>query len=348
VRIDVSIVTSGHDVADARIHRLCAAFTDAGLVVELLGLGDAASAPPGVATRVTPRSSMGGRATLAVRYAAAARGRVLLALDPDSLVTCLVVGRLRRRSVVADVHEDYVALVARVLVAGATWAACRADLAIVADDHVPPTRAGRRLVLRNVPYLGMLPEPSTPEDPPRALYVGDVRESRGLWAMVAAMEAAPAWSLDIVGPVSGADSPRLEDYLLHGPARDRIRTHGRIPPRDAWTLAKGAACGLVLLADTAAFRAAMPSKLYEYAACGLPVIVTDLPRQHDFVQGHGFGAIVPTGEASGPAAGRVLTAWLADPQAVAAMRERAEAWRAEARTWTAAYEQVAAEVRSLA
>ena len=103
-RPDVSIITSGHDVADARIHRLAAALTHDGLVLELLGLGDAALAPPGVATRVHRRPGPIGRALLALRFAAMGRGRVLLALDPDSLLASLVLARLRRRRVVADVH----------------------------------------------------------------------------------------------------------------------------------------------------------------------------------------------------------------------------------------------------
>ncbi len=49
--IDVSIVTSGHDVADARLHREVAALVARGLHVEVLGLGDEADGPPGVTVR---------------------------------------------------------------------------------------------------------------------------------------------------------------------------------------------------------------------------------------------------------------------------------------------------------
>jgi glycosyltransferase involved in cell wall biosynthesis len=234
-----------------------------------------------------------------------------------------------------------------VLVGGATWAAGHADLVIVADAHVPPLRARRRLVLRNLPYLGMLPDPAPPEGSPRAIYIGDVRGSRGLWTMLAAVEGAPAWSLDIVGPVAGADAARVEGYLVQGAARDRVRFHGRQPPREAWQLADGAWCGLALLEDTAAFRAAMPSKLYEYAACGLPVIVTDLPRQGEFVETNGLGAVVPAGAAAGPAAAEVLNGWLADPAEMAATRKRALDWRQDARAWAAAYAEAADAVRSL-
>ncbi|NUR30435.1 MAG: hypothetical protein HOV83_32045, partial [Catenulispora sp.] len=37
--VDVSIITGGHDVADARLHRLAAALRRAGLAVEVIGLG---------------------------------------------------------------------------------------------------------------------------------------------------------------------------------------------------------------------------------------------------------------------------------------------------------------------
>ena len=54
---DVSLVTSGHDVADARLHRLVAALTDSGLTVEVIGLGDPAAAPAWSPT--TPAATCG-------------------------------------------------------------------------------------------------------------------------------------------------------------------------------------------------------------------------------------------------------------------------------------------------
>src|SRR5690606_14270020 len=56
-RVDVSIVTSGHDVADARLHREVAALVRAGLRVEVLGLGEASAGPPDAVVRARPRRS---------------------------------------------------------------------------------------------------------------------------------------------------------------------------------------------------------------------------------------------------------------------------------------------------
>lgn len=357
--IDVSIVTSGHDVADARLHRVAAALVRGGLTVEVLGLGDATGGPPDTQVTTRPRGSVLTRPAVALSHAVRARGRVLLAVDPDSLLTSLVVARLRGRRVVADVHEDYAALlrdrawargwrgrVAAGVAHAATATARRADLVVVADEHVPPTQAQGRLVVRNVPDLRMLPEPSERDPRPRAIYIGDVRASRGLWAMLDALEVAPDWELDVVGPVAPVDQARLAERLASRALQQRVRLHGRLAPREAWRLAEGAWCGLALLDDTPAFRDALPSKLYEYLGCGLAVVVSDLPRQSALVGEAAAGAVVPAGADAGRAAGEVLARWSAQPAELDRARAAARAWRAT-RLDDDPYAALTARVRSL-
>lgn len=362
--MDVTVVTSGHDVADARIHRLVAAMQNEGLEVEVLGLGRASDGPLGAHTSTRPRPGMVGRALLAVSYARRARGRVLFAVDPDSAVAAFVAARLRRRRVVVDVHEDYGALLtdrswasgvlgraARGLVAVADLVATRADLTLVADDHVPPHRARRRLVVRNEPDLGMLPAPQAfrPAAAPRAVYVGDVRPSRGLRAMVEATRRAPQWSLDLVGPVGSRDQEWLDRIVTDDPSlADRIRVHGRRPPSESWEVAREAWVGLALLEDTPAFRAAMPTKVLEFVACGLPVVTTDLPRPAALVRDNGAGAVVPVGspETVGAAVAEILSALESDPALLAGWR-RNTAELAARRTAVSPYRQAARAVGSL-
>ena len=343
---DVSVVSSGHDVADARLHREVRALLEAGLTVEVLGLGDAAAGPPGVPVRVWPRGSMAARALRAIRLPFIARGRVLFLLDPDTVPSALLARRLRGRVVVADVHEDYVALLRdRSWVPGPlrgllTWltARCvgltgRADLTVVADDHVPPAQAAtrRRLVVRNLPDLSMLPaadgaaEAGTDREVAKivapapleqqslrlhrwhALYVGDLRASRGLDDMLRAVAAAPGWHLDLVGPVSPAERERAET-LIGRELDGRLTWHGRLPPRQAWELAAGAQVGLALLHDTPAFRDAVPTKVYEYLACGLAVLATPLPRVTRLLADSGGGRTV--GDAD--QAAEILRGWSGD------------------------------------
>ncbi|KGN40918.1 glycosyltransferase [Knoellia aerolata] len=334
--VDVSFVTSGHDVADARLHRLVSAARAADLEVEVLGLGDVCDGPPGVRVHTVARGSMAGRVMTALRYARAARGSVLVALDPDSLVACSVVARVRRRRFVADVHEDYLALLrdrawaqgwkgtlGGALVRVATAVAARADLVVVADHHVPPVEARHRLVVTNRPDVEMLPGPTDRSPEPRAIYVGDVRSSRGLFTMVEAVRLAPGWRLDIVGPVAAADREELDVRLGDPELAARVRLVGRKPPREAWEHARGAWCGLALLDRTPAFVDALPSKLSEYLSAGLAVIVSDLPRQAELVRASGAGAVV---EADPARVAEVLRDWAAHPDVVDEHRSAARSW----------------------
>ena len=303
--VDVSIVTSGHDVGDARLHRLVTSLTRAGLAVEVIGTGLRDSAPED-ATRVhvERRGGMKRRVLRAVRSPLRAAGRVVMVIDPDAVPAAMLL-KARGRRVVVDVHEDYSRLLAdRSWARGATGIAARAavrliteltaraDLTVVADHHVPPLSARNRIVLRNTAFHGHLPGPSQPDATPRALHVGDLRRSRGLFDMVEAIAGAPQWRLDLVGPVSAADEAELLRRLDAPDVAGRVRLYGRRPPRQAWSFATGAWVGLSMLQDTPAFREAIPSKLYEFLACGLPVIGTPLPRQAEIINSTGAGVVV--------------------------------------------------------
>ena len=362
---DVSFVTSGHDVADARLHREVGALVGRGLSVEVLGLGEAENGPACDRVRTWRRPGMASRATLAARMAAGAHGRVLVTLDPDSAVAAGAVVMASGRVLVVDVHEDYAALlrdrpwarrlrgapgaIGSGLVAAFMQIAKRAELTIVADDHVPPQTARRRIVVRNEPVPAMLPEPTPRDAAPRALYVGDLRATRGLFAMIEALRQAPAWSLDIVGPVAPADAARLEAALADRDLAERVRLHGRRPPAEAWEFAKGAWCGLALLSDTPAFREALPSKLAEYEACGLPVVSTDLPRQREALDASGAGVLVPTGddEQVGSAVAEVLRGWTADTASLDALRDKARHAATAARERRSTYDDFADAVQDL-
>jgi len=341
-RVDVSLLTTGHDVADARLHRLAAIMLGQGLTVEVHGLGTAGGGPPGTTVRARPRGGLLHRAVRALLLPWAATGRVVVVLDPE-LVAPAVLHRVLARHrgsagrLVVDVHEDYRKTladrswarglrltVARAVVATATWAATLADLTLVADDHLPPGRPRSRLVVRNIPLREMLPPPTVPETRPRALYVGDVRRSRGLHAMLALLEACPDWSLDVVGPVAAADRQWLAEWRATSLARDRVVFHGRKPPREAWRLASGAWVGLCLLEPTPAFVNALPTKVLDYLACGLGVVTSPLPRSAALVRESGAGAVAADVEA----AASTLRRWAQAPDDLRARQAAARSWSA--------------------
>lgn len=363
VPVDVSILTTGHDVADARLHKVSAGLLRAGLSVEVLGLGKANDAPDGVTARVRPRPGLAGRGLLALVLPWQARGATLIVLDPDALLGARMATLLRRRRLVADVHEDYAAMlsdrkwargvmgrVARLVVGAATAVARHCDITVVADDHLPPVQAGHRLVVRNEPDQSFLPARVVPSKHPRAVYVGDVRRTRGLAAMLEALEGAPSWTLDVVGPVAVADRAWLAERLAASPdLAARVFWHGRLTPRRSWEVASGAWAGLCLLERTPAFVDAVPSKLYEYLVAGIVPVVSDLPRQRELVGEAGSGVVV----ADSAAAAAALVALERDPRE--RLRSSAAGWSwAAGRSWTgsggrggAAYDRLALAVREM-
>jgi glycosyltransferase involved in cell wall biosynthesis len=223
----------------------------------------------------------------------------------------------------------------------------RAALTVVADVQVPPGEDGCRhpLVVRNLPDPSLLPPPAAPVDdpPPRAVYVGDVRTSRGLRTMVEAVALAPGWRLDVVGPVAAADQPWLDARTARSDVAGRITFHGRMPPRAAWEVAGSASVGLILAQDTPAFRDAVPTKLYEYLAMGLAVLATPLPRVEALLDGSGAGALVLDAEA----AAEVLRGWSAAPHLLAKTRAAALAWADRELRDQNPYDDLSREIQSL-
>lgn len=358
--IDVSIITSGHDVADARLHRTAAAFRREGLVVEVVGLGDVAAGPVDTELRTLGARSAKKRLKASLTLPFEARGKVVMTLDPDLVPALTWAKRLKGKRIVVDVHEDYLKLlndrawakswkktIAKTIVRYTTHLTKRAHLTVVADEHVPPLKARKRLVVRNLPDFSFLPDAGEPQrDAPRAIYIGDVRRSRGLQAMLFAIEGTYDWELDVVGPVHPGDAPWLAKWESEASesVRNRIRFHGRLDPQKAWALAEGAWAGLVLLEDTPAFRDAVPSKLYEYLACGLAVVATPLPRMAELVAESGAGQVVT----DPAAASATLRGWSEKYDELLAARRSARDWAEEHLTGASPYDELAQQVRALA
>lgn len=306
----MAIITTGHDVADARLHRTAAALRRAGADVAVHGLGDPARGPQGCRITTDPPSGKVIRGLRALTWPWRTHAEVVITLDPDTAVAAFLASRLRRTRWVADVHEDYAALltdrawvpkpllpILRGAVGLLNRLIAHADLVVVADEHVPPRKAAHRAIMRNEPDFSLLPQVPghRPEGPWRAVYIGDNRTSRGLKTMVEAVAATAGdphpWHLDIVGPVAAADESWFTDRMTHPDTR-HITHHGRLEPSRSWEVAAHADVGLCLLATTPAFVEAMPSKVYEYLGCGLPAVATPLPRVEELLHRTGAGTIV--------------------------------------------------------
>lgn len=361
-KIDISIISSGANLADARLHRLTRALLRAGLTIEIFAPGNLKDAPTTTDSvqRLYIRKpwlcAQWSRSNLLARYHRSrlfvfrSRGRVFYAISPEAITPAYAKARLLGRGFAVDLFEDYLQLlkdrrwakkyfglvgqIAKSDTKSALWFARRADLTTVADVQVPPLSAKNRLVVRNLPDQSMLTQSGNRSTTPRAIYIGDLRKSRGLHSMLRLAELAPDWDFDFVGGVAAADQEFVNEWLQSNGLSDssqqtksdsRIRFHGKLAPTESWKIAAGAWVGLSLLESTPAFVQAVPSKLYEYMSVGLATISSPLPRCVELIISSKSGAIAHTPDE----AAQYLKRWRENPLEIDQIRSQAISWANE-------------------
>jgi glycosyltransferase involved in cell wall biosynthesis len=164
-------------------------------------------------------------------------------------------------------------------------------------------------------------------------FTGTLAKWQGIDSLFEAMER-PAWPRDIALVVVGDGV--LTDVVRDRSAADpRVRYLGRLPHGDvAGVVARSLAALSPMYAADRVQIGVVPLKLFEAMACGVPVIVTDLPGQADIVTLNACGIVVPPND---PDAIARAVAQLADqPELARSMGERARSGAVARYSWDAA------------
>lgn len=126
----------------------------------------------------------------------------------------------------------------------------------------------------------------------RILYVGGISYLRGYKEMIQMMDYIPEHlnaELHLIGPLQYIkEEDRNEDELR----KKNIYLHGRIPFHDVQKWYAKGKIGLVCLHPAENYLHALPIKLFEYMAMGLPQIVTDIPLWRKIVESSESGLTV--------------------------------------------------------
>ncbi|MBY0421247.1 MAG: glycosyltransferase, partial [Parvularculaceae bacterium] len=182
-------------------------------------------------------------------------------------------------------------------------------------------------VIRNIPKLDAEP---TREYPPLktqlglsadrivVLYQGGTGPSRLLEPIIGSLaHLPPEIVLVIRGPSLNLFGEAYQDLARKSGVHERLILKDAVPSRDVVAAAKGADIGIWSLPDLSKnFRYALPNKIFEYLAAGLPIAVADYPEPAKIVNAHACGATFDPYEPKSIAAalGRML-----DPATRAAM-----------------------------
>ncbi|HET8587751.1 MAG TPA: glycosyltransferase family 4 protein [Candidatus Limnocylindria bacterium] len=197
------------------------------------------------------------------------------------------------------------------------------------------------LQLRDLPGGDLIPS-----DVPLVLYSGGIAPDRGIEQLVEAMVEIPDAHLAFMG--RGGLEPAIRELVARFGLGRRVHFLGMVPSDEVVPYAASATVGVLSTVPTCLNNVlALPNKIFQYMAAGIPVVASDYPQIRDIVVGSGAGVVMdPTDPSSIAAALRQVLADRAEAQAVgqrgqAAIRDSYH-WSVAERTLLDVYGKVAA------
>lgn len=123
------------------------------------------------------------------------------------------------------------------------------------------------------------------------LHNGQIRPGRGCEHLAQAIEHTNDVSLVFLG-----DGPAKQAIIDHSEERDyrhKLYFVDAVPPNEVISVTKQASIGATVLQDSCLnHRLALPNKLFEYIAAGVPVLASNLPEIASIINQYEVGAIV--------------------------------------------------------
>ena len=145
-------------------------------------------------------------------------------------------------------------------------------------------------------------EPGPESSPDRnkeydVIYQGDITLERGVYHAVQAIKILrdkfPDIKMVFVGAFNDTLGKEIVDkYIAENNLQDHIEFTGRVPHSEVEHYIRKSKIGLVTLMPVPKFYKNIPTKLFEYMSCGLPVVGSNLPPIQRFLLPYNSGIIV--------------------------------------------------------
>ena len=184
--------------------------------------------------------------------------------------------------------------------------------------------------VQNFPDLAQIMAIDEPKHDRFALaYMGGISEIRGADVMQQAFDRLRAKGHDVemhlVGP-GALSSPRADQ-----PTPDGITMHGFLPAKEGFRVISRCHVGLAVLKPIPNYVRSFPTKMFEYMAMGLPIIVSDFPLYRNALGDSACAYLVDPTRVDEVA--NALTELIEDPEHAAQMGRRGRAYVQEHYAW---------------
>ena len=228
--------------------------------------------------------------------------------DPELILTGLMLKVFSGKKVIYDVHEDYpdyilqkeylakwVRLPLSTIMKFMEWLAGRSfDYILTADRGVYERFPSKKTeVIYNFPDLSVFKlQESAPPKIYDIIYPGTLSKHM-VYSILdltkEVLKTKPDFKVLIISASKATSSITLEwireQMSERGIANDTVELMGRVPYLLVCLYIEQSKIGLIPLPNTPKFQKNIPTKLFEYMYCGIPVVANDLPPTRQFVEG---------------------------------------------------------------
>lgn len=262
-----------------------------------------------------------------LRLALRTRADVYHLHDPELLIIGVLLRLLTRRPVIYDAHEvlesnvrlkEWLPAPLRPtlgrLARRAEHALARrlsAVICVTTPQAAVFSRVGPPVVLvANYPIAEHHGEPDPHREEPIVVFAGGLSPARGTDVLAEAFAQVrarvPESRLWLVGPAQPpAYEADLRQKIAHLGLDEAVKLFGRIPFPEVKELLLQAAVGITTYLPLGDYASSLPTKLFEYMACSLPCVCSNIPLWAEIVERAQCGLIVDPSD-PGAVAGAII------------------------------------------
>lgn len=199
-------------------------------------------------------------------------------------------GKQKVQRLLAWIENQYIRDCDKVIVTG------RMDAEVLIEDYGLPE--GKFILLRNLPHsvgtlksLDIRAKFGFPGDSIILIYQGVILNGRGLKILIKALKQLEKTCLVIMG--DGDLKSELESRIENEGLTERVVFTGTIPQSDILSYTAAADIGCTLIENISkSYYYALPNKMFEYIAAGIPVLASNLPQMMQIIDEFGVGKYV--------------------------------------------------------